>query len=65
MEDNEDRKEWTKWQSSMVKYMHKKELHLWQEQIPNWIFSPGLSLHQEIEELTNWLTNLEALKQLQ
>ena len=66
LEDNEDkeRMDFTKWQSSMVKYMHKKGITFMAgTDTPIGFLVPGLSLHQEIEELTNsGLTNLEALK---
>ena len=66
LEDNEDkeRMDFTKWQSSMVKYMHKKGITFMAgTDTPIGFLVPGLSLHQEIEELTNsGLTNLEAFE---
>ena len=65
-DDNLDKEriDFTKWQSSMVKYMHKKGIvFMAGTDTPINFLVPGLSLHQEIEELTNsGLTNLEALK---
>ena len=61
---DKERMDFTKWQSSMVKYMHKKGITFMAgTDTPIGFLVPGLSLHQEIEELTNsGLTNLEALK---
>ena len=61
---DKERIDFIKWQSSMVKYMHKKGISFMAgTDTPIGFLVPGLSLHQEIEELNNsGLTNLEALK---
>ena len=66
LDSNEDkeRKDFIKWQSSMVKYMHKKGVTFMAgTDTPIGFLVPGLSLHQEIEELCgSGLYELEAIK---
>lgn len=66
LDSNEDkeRMDFIKWQSSMVKYMHKKGVTFMAgTDAPIGFLVPGLSLHQEIEELcASGLSELEAIK---